>query len=640
METTAVLNSKTRSGEKSNKENLLSGIAYVGRTLPMLLFDAEERYTNEKFFNQRIGESWTHISLQDFRVQVEEISIGLTRLGLGKGDRVAMYMESDYYFCLADLGCLICGLIDVPIYLTQSLENNTYILKHSEAKALFVSSLDHLQDIEEVLAETPEIQTIIVARHTPDKKLTRVPEGMRWFTMDTIRKIGREVLEKEPNASRKIAQAIEPNDLATIVYTSGTTGKPKGVMLSHENISFNALTAFAELGSYRPGAGGEVAISFLPMSHIFARTLYYGLVAHGTTTYFSTPDRLSEDLLEIRPTLFATVPRLLEKVYSRILERVTEMEGMKKKLANWSLNLAQHFELGEKGSRSFRVRHRVADTLVFKKWRAALGGRVRMVIAGGAAVNAELCNIFGAAGINVLQGYGLTETSPVIAFNRPHANRAGTVGQVLPGVEVKIAEDGEILTRGPHIMKGYYKNPDKTAEVIDADGWFHTGDVGELTDDGYLIITDRKKDLFKLSTGKYVMPQPLENRLRAHPLIEQVVVVGAGYKYCTALIFVEQGALEVFARSRNIDGSGDIASLLTHPEIVKRFQELVDVANEGMDHWSTIKRFKLLAVHLSVENNMLTPTLKVKRSVVNQTFSSEVKAMYEEVMGKEEEVKT
>jgi long-chain acyl-CoA synthetase len=304
------------------------------------------------------------------------------------------------------------------------------------------------------------------------------------------------------------------------------------------------------------------------------------------------------------------------------------MKGIGQKLLLWALDLARAYELGNEPSGLARLKYAVADRLVFTKWRDALGGRVNWVISGGAALSGDIANLFAAAGVNVLQGYGLTETSPVITYNRPDRNRAGTVGEPIPGVEVMIAEDGEILTRGPHVMKGYFKAEEKTRESIDAEGWFHTGDIGEFTPDGYLRITDRKKDLFKLSTGKYVMPQPLENRLNTEPLVQHAVVVGNSRQFCTALIFPEMESLRSFAAARGIDTTGAADALLRKPRVIQLYQDLVDRANEGMDHWSTIKKFKLLSDEVSIENGLMTPSLKVKRARVNERFSEEIGSMY------------
>ncbi len=606
------------------------GEPVLGRTLPSLLYETCEKYPNDRAFNQPQGEEWRPFSFEDFRIHVEEIALGLPTFGLERGDRVAFYLESDTYFCMADMACLIAGFIDVPIYLTHTEEAIRYVLDHSEAKALVVSNLKRLAAIAPVLEEAPHVKTIILVEPEEGGALPALPEDVGLVTMEAVRQVGRTRREEEPERISKMLRKIDPQDLATIIYTSGTTGLPKGVMLTHENISSNALTAFKCMYDYEPGPEGEVVVSFLPMTHVFARTLYYGYLAYGTSVYFTTPNELATVLPKVRPTLFASVPRVLEKLYARILERAGELPKTKQRLFKWSLSVAEHFELGRRQPPSYRLKRRVADALVYNKWRVAVGGRIKHIVCGGAALNARLANLFAAAGIDILEGYGLTETSPIITFNRPGRNRAGTVGQPIPGVEVMIADDGEILTRGPNVMKGYYRDEERTREVLDPDGWFHTGDIGEFTKDGYLRITDRKKDLFKLSTGKYVVPQPLENRLTAHPLVEQAVVVGPGYKYATALIFPSEEGVRHFARSLGIDDTLPFEELLEHPKIVAHFQEIVDKANVGMDPWSTIKKFKLVPAHLTPENGLLTPTLKVKRSRVYETFADEIAALYEE----------
>lgn len=607
-----------------------TGTARLGRTLPSLLHEACARADNPRAFNQPDGDGWRALSLHAFRRQAEETALGLCDLGLSRGDRVALFMDSDVDFCVVDMGCLIAGLVDVPIYLTHAPEQVEYVLAHSGATVLVASSFESLRGVAGILGRVPAVRHVVVARGGLDHERLSLPPEVDVSTLESLRGRGRRRLEREPDAAERLAGALAADDLATIIYTSGTTGDPKGVMLSHENISFNALTSFSGMPDLVPGPDGEVALSFLPLTHVFARTLHYGFMHLGASVYFSTPDRLRDDLRKVRPTIFATVPRVLEKVYGGILKRITQMQGVKKALANWSLRLGGRYVLGRRPRGAYRVQLALADRLVFRKWREALGGRVRYVIAGGAALSPELANLFAAAGIVVLQGYGLTETSPVITYNRPDRNRAGTVGVPIPGVEVRIADDGEILTRGPHVMLGYFRDEQRTREVIDEDGWLHTGDVGEVTDEGYLRITDRKKDLFKLSTGKYVIPQVLESRLTAHPLIEQAIVVGSGYKYCTALIFPEEDAVRVFARSRDLDAGRPLAALLEAPEVRARFQELVDQANEGLDPWSTIKKFALIPELPSIERGLMTPTMKLRRSAVREHYADEIEALYAE----------
>ncbi len=605
-----------------------SGVSVLGKTLPALLYEASEGRANPRHFNQPAGGSWRPVSTAAFREQAEETALGLLELGLARGDRVALFMESDLFFCVADMGCLIAGLVDVPIYLTHAPDQVQYVIAHSESRVLFVSGVERLREIEAVLRDVPDLRHVVVVEGAEEALPSY--DKLEVHSLDALRARGRARKAQEPDVIRGLLNAIGPDDLATIIYTSGTTGRPKGVMLSHQNISHNALTAFSGLPDLRPGPGGEVAISFLPLTHIFARTLHYGFLHRGSSVYFTTPENLKQAMSAVRPTIFASVPRVLEKVYGGILKRVTEMSGAKKRIANWALELARRYDVERSPHGLYRLELALADRLVFSKWRDALGGRVRYIISGGAALSAELTNIFAAAGVRVLQGYGLTETSPVITYNRPDRNRAGSVGVPIPGVEVRLADDDEILTRGPHVMLGYYRDSERTHEVIDSEGWFHTGDVGVISSDGYLRITDRKKDLFKLSTGKYVTPQVLENRLTAHPLVEQVIVVGSGLKYCTALIFPEEDALRVFARSRGLDAARPAAELLEDPTVHARYQQLVDEANQGIDPWSTIKKFALIPEHLSIESGLMTPTMKVRRSAVRERYADRIKALYED----------
>ena len=606
-----------------------TGTVFLNRTLPDLLYDACERYTNEHAFNRTTSEGWASISLDQFRGQVEATASGFLDLGLQRGDRVALFMESDAHFCVVDMACMLAGLVDAPIYLTHGEETLAYVLAHSGARAVVVSDPDGAARIRRVAAQLPDLIYLIsvVPAHASDEVASHA-SSLQFLGLEQVQARGRGINAADRRQVQDLKSRIRPSDLATIIYTSGTTGRPKGVMLSHENMTYNALTAFSGLSDYRPGAEGETVLSFLPLTHVFARTLQYGFMAHASSVYFSDPDRLSDDLKRVRPTIFASVPRVLEKVYTRIRERAALEKGIRKRLLKWSLSLAERYQIGEPPKGWYAVQLAVADRLVFKQWRAALGGRVKYVISGGAALNPELAGLFGAAGVTVLQGYGLTESSPIISYNRAERNRADTVGILLPGLEVRIAEDGEILTRGPHVMQGYYQDPERTAEVLDEEGWLRTGDVGEMVEGTFLRITDRKKDLFKLSTGKYVMPQPLESRLTTEPLIEQVVVVGTGYKYCTALIFPDQDVLRTFARTRQIDATLRIEELIRHPAVVARYERIVEKANRGMDHWSTIKRFLLVPEHLTVDAGLLTPTMKVRRSQVHERYAKQIQALY------------
>ena len=598
-----------------------TGVACLGRTLPSLMYQSVEQWGNAVTLAHQRDGKWVSLGLDDFRRRSERLAVGLLSLGLKRGDRVAFYMESDVGFCLADMACLIAGLVNVPIYLTLPDEAIAHVLDHSGARVLVVSTDEHAASLESVVSSR-RFDAVIVAEPGGSPA---ADGGTPRFGFAELEAVADEVDRK---ALEELLSTIDPKDLATIIYTSGTTGVPKGVMLSHENLSYDSVTSFSGMPSYRRGPDGELGLSFLPLTHVFARALYYGFLETGTRTWFTTPDLISDAMKEIRPTIFAAVPRVIEKVYARFLERGAILGQPKRKIFEWALGLARRFKLGEEPEGFYRVQLRIADRLVYSKWREGLGGRVDFVISGGAALSAELANIFSAARIEILQGYGLTETSPVVAFNRPTMNRAGTVGVPIPGVEVKIAGDGEILTRGPHVMLGYYRNPEKTHEVIDAEGWFHTGDIGRFDEYGYLRITDRKKDLFKLSTGKYVMPQPLEHRLGAEALIDHAVVTGSNKPYCTALIFPSESALRTLAETYGLPSDGPLTFYFDHPRVVGRFQGLVDKANQGIERWSTIKRFTLLDEPLTVEGGLLTPTMKVKRSLLSERFADVIEAMY------------
>ncbi|GAB5534614.1 MAG: AMP-dependent synthetase/ligase [Rubricoccaceae bacterium] len=601
------------------------GTVVLGRSLPSLLDEAIELYPNPKAFNQPNNPGgWTTWSNADFRDAAEEVALGMNAEGFERGDHVAFFMNSDLHFVLCDFGTLIAGLVNVPLYTTYAPENLVFVANHGEAKAMFVSNDEMLANFAGWAAQVPDIRLVVLADGTGEG--VTLPEGMRLITLEALREAGRSARAEAPNRVDELKDQIDAEDLATLIYTSGTTGQPKGVMLTHQNISSNVMAALPTLGAL--GHQEEVILTFLPMTHIFARTLTIAHVAWGHKLYFTNPDQLVEHLAEVKPTMFSTVPRVLEKVYDKVSLGVSESTGLKHKIGSWALSLARDYDIGKPDGGVNGILHGLADKLVYSKLREKLGlTRVKTVATGGAALRADLAQSFTAFGIPIVQGYGLTETSPVITMNTPTENRAGTTGQPIAGVEVVIAEDGEILSRGPNIMKGYFKAPEKTAEVIDEDGWFHTGDIGEFTPDGFLKITDRKKALFKLSTGKYVVPQPLENALTESSLIEQAVVVGNSQKYCTALIFPNMEALPIWAKNNGVSATG--TALLNDATVQAEFERLVAEANQDMDHWNRVQRFRLLPETMTVENELLTPTMKVKRAAVNKTYGGDIEKMYE-----------
>ncbi|UCH27711.1 MAG: long-chain fatty acid--CoA ligase [Trueperaceae bacterium] len=597
-----------------------SGEVVLGRTLPSLLREAAEENPNPRAFNQHGSSGWSPLSTRDFLRRSEDLALGLRGRGLDRGDRVALFTHSDTSFCLTDMACLMAGLVDVPIYLTHTHTAIEYVLNESEARVLVVSDRALLEALGDLPQRIPSLSLLVVFE--ADDHVPSSLAGIEVTTFSRLELEGSAIREDHPGRIDEYDGMIDVDDVATIIYTSGTTGLPKGVMLTHENISSNVIAAMTGLPSFHRGEG-ETALSFLPLTHIFARTLQYAYMWYGTTVYFSDPTSLRDHMQEVHPTFFAAVPRVIEKAFERILAAGQALTGLKKPLFNWSLGLARQFEVGAETTGLYELQRSIADRLVFSKWREALGGRIRTIIVGGAAIRPELVNVFAAAGIELLQGYGLTETSPVIAFNRAENNRAGTVGPPLAGVEVMIGGEGEILARGPNIMKGYYKQPGLTDEVLDTDGWFHTGDLGKVTPDGFLQITGRLKNLFKLSTGKYVMPQPLEERLEAHALVDAAVVIGEDEKYCAALLFInaEEGSVP----SSETGAMPDASHQIVLQQSVKR---AAAEANHGFPPWSTVKKVALIFEELSIENGTLTPKLSVRREEVLAHYRDYVEALY------------
>lgn len=593
------------------------GRVELGRTIPSLLREAVEERPNAGAFQQRTDSGWRPLSNEAFRERAQAIALGLRAAGLAKGDRVALYVHNDVGFCLADMACLMAGVVDVPIHLTHTSAAVEHILEHSQSRALIVSDAELYDRIRDLVPGMPNLELLLTVEDV------ELPDAtVETTSFAGLGRRGRDVLRDEPDAADRMEDALEASDLATIMYTSGTTGTPKGVLLTHENVSSNAISSLTGLSTYRSGAD-EISLSFLPLSHIFQRTLQYAAMWYGTSVHFGSPETLRDDLQTVAPTFFACVPRVLERAFERIQAKGGELTGVQRMIFDWSMGLADRYEVAEPPSGVLAAQLKMADRLVFAKWREALGGRVRTVIVGGAAVRPKLVNAFGAAGLDVLQGYGLTETSPVIAFNRPETNSAGTVGPILAGTEVMIADDDEILTRGPHVMQGYYRDPELTRQVLDDDGWLRTGDLGAATDRGFLRVTGRKKSLFKLSTGKYVMSQVVEERLEAQPLIEHALVVGEGEKFCAAIAFV---SAEAFAD--RFGPAPDLPRRLTEERVKDAFGAAIRRAQEDLPVWSQVRRVALVGDRLTPEGGMLTPKLSMKRPRVREAYGDVVDALY------------
>lgn len=657
--------------EKTYQAPPNSGELFLGRTLPSLLDEGCNVAPNAQAFNQWTEAGWKPISNQAFRFAVETVALGLRELGLQPGSRVALLMHSDINFCIADMATLLAGLVNVPIDLTQTLEHILFVLRHSEASTLIISNQDLLDQIVPYLQDAPDLKWIIVAevppkwpeasvsmaaqmtasdslRTTSQKAHTatltestglnipmllhpahlehphsRPPQSIQVFSLDELRARGETQVSEV--RSQQLRASLTPDQLATLIYIPDEAGQLQGVMLTHENLSANALTSFACIQDLQKG-DREVVLSFLPLNHVLARCMIYGHISYGHSIYFSTPNRITKHLRELRPTILTTVPLLLEKTYSKILEKGSKLGWLSRILFHWALNLARRYELGRQPKGLYALMLKLADWLVLSKWRDGFGGRLKYLICGGAALRADLANTLAAAGITAMHGYGLTQASAVVCFNRGDYNRAGTVGVPIPGVEVAIAADQEILLRGPYMTQGYYKNPEATQEMIDAQGWLHTGDLGTFTEDGFLKITGLKKALFKLSTGKYITPIPIEQRLKQSPLITQAIAVGSEQKFCAALIFPNLEALHNYALETGIDLPSD--ALLKHSCITNLYRSLVDAANCHLPYWATVKKFQLINAPLTVENGLLTPTGEINRNRAIAVFDREIKALF------------
>lgn len=611
------------------------GEVVLGRTIPSLLDEACEHYANPKALNMRVHGQWISYSTHDLREQAEKLAAAWVDLGFQPGEKVALFMHSDADFCRVDMGTLTARLIDVPIYLTYTPDFIQYTIHHSEARALVVSDGELLERLWGLLPALTHVEHLVIVWPPEDweERKGQLPEHMQGWTLDELLQRGQARREREPDLIPRLKQAIQPDDVATILYTSGTTGWPKGVMLTHQNLTFNVISAFSVYAQYFV-PHQEVILSFLPLTHIFARMMQYGFMRLGATVYFTTPHRLVEDAQEVKPTAFIVVPRLVERIYERILERAQTMKGVQGWLLRQAVAAAQAYDWLNPPRGLQALKYRVLDALVYKRWRELLGGRLKWANSGGAALRADLVHFFAAAKIYFLEGYGLTETSPVITVNRFDRPKPGTAGQPIPGVEVRIAEDGEILTRGPHVMKGYYKNPEATREVIDPDGWFHTGDIGELDEECYLRITDRKKHLFKLSTGKYIAPQPVEDALRSSPLVDQAMVVGEGRKFAAALLFLNEEGVKSAAARMGLDANRSLAELMQEPAIQEAILGAVRAVNTQYPLWMHIRRVALVPRTLTMEEAQLTPTLKVRRRQVAEAFADVLEALYQTPPGK------
>jgi len=590
------------------------------KTLCQLFYGAVETHRKPEHLLRRTASGWTAVSSDELRRAVEETSMGLRALGLGRGDRVAILSENRPEWVYADFGALCLGAVDVPVYPTLTPPQVAYILRDSGARLAFVSSPALAAKVVAARAEAPALEHVV--RFCPEP----APDTI---ALDELRARGRDALAREPGAVRREADAVRAEDLATLIYTSGTTGDPKGVMLTHGNLTSNVLASHQALPLLGPR---DVALSFLPLCHSFERTGHNLMLHAGAQiAYAESVDRVPANMLEVRPTAMCSVPRLYEKMFARVNDKVAKDPPLRQAIFRWAsgtgARVFAHRVAGTSPSPWLRLRFWVADRLVFSKIRERTGGRLRLFVSGGAPLAREIAEFFGAAGLLICEGYGLTETSPVIACNRPDRLKPGTVGLPLHGVEVRIAGDGEILTRGPHVMKGYLNKPEATAEVLDPDGWFHTGDVGHLDPDGFLVITDRKKDILVTSGGKNIAPQPIENALKTNRFFAEVVMVGDRRNYAVALVVPAFDALEEWARSRGLP-TASRTELVARPEVVAHYMSLISGLLPDLAQYEKIKKVAVLPNEFSQETGELTPTLKVKRRVVAEKYKDAIDRLY------------
>jgi len=583
---------------------------------PRLLFELLEhqqrRHPLDYAFAAKEQGTWKRYSTAQSLDEINQVALGLLAIGLQPGDRIATVSNNRPEWNFLDLGMLQVGGVHVPLYPTITDQDYRYILEHAEVRWVMVSDASLYERIAPIAREFPHIAGVYT--------FNRVPGAQHW---SDIKAAARPDLNQEL-ANRRAA--IQKEDTATIIYTSGTTGFPKGVMLSHHNIMSNLLEAAVRV----PCKAGDKSLSFLPLNHIYERMLTYMMMYSSIGIHYAeSMETIGENLKEIKPQVFSTVPRLLEKVYDKIVAKGMELTGLKRKLFFWALDLGLRYEFKEANGWWYETQLKWANKLIFSKWREALGGNVQAIVSGAAALQPRLARVFWAAKIPVLEGYGLTETSPVIAVNYLATGQVefGTVGPVLDSVELRIAEDGEILCKGTNIMQGYYKDEALTREVIDPDGWFHTGDIGTLTAQGNLKITDRKKEIFKTSGGKYIAPQAMENKFKESIYIEQLMVCGENQKHPSALIVPAWEVLNDWATK---NGVGDLSpsALVQNPQVIALLQSEVDRFNKEYGQWEQVKKFTLLPVTWTVESGELTPTMKLKRKFIVGKFQKEHDALY------------
>ena len=587
---------------------------------PKRLFDFPyyqlEHYPQEKALITKYDGKWVPTSTQEYVDKANTISRALLRMGVQPNDKIGLISSTNRTeWNICDIGIMQIGAQDVPIYPTISEEEYQYVLNHSECTYCFVSDKEVYDKVMAIKANVPSLKEVYT--------FNEIQGAKNW---SEVLELGKDDSNQDEVEKRK--EVIKEDDLATLIYTSGTTGKPKGVMLSHKNIASNAKYSEERLPIVN---GKSSALSFLPVCHVYERMLHYMYQYCGVELYFAESlDTISANLQEVKPEVMTAVPRVLEKVYDKIYSKGAELSGIKKALFFWAIDLGLKYEPYGQNGWWYETQLKLANKLIFSKWREALGNNLKAIASGSAPLQPRLARVFNAAKIPVMEGYGLTETSPVVSVNdmRDHGFKIGTVGKPLTETEVKIAEDGEILVKGPQVMIGYFKDEEETKKVMEG-GYFHTGDIGEIDSEGFLKITDRKKEIFKTSGGKYVAPQTIENVMKQSRFIQQIMVIGEGEKMPAALIEPDFEFIREWGKLKNHDISSDNKELVKNQEVIDRIQEEVDFYNERFGQWEKIKKFELVPDEWSIEDGQLTPTMKMKRKVIKEMY----KDLYENIYG-------
>ena len=594
------------------------------QTLAELFRQTAEKHPRKDTLNYKKDGEWKAISSEEFISRAENIALGLYSIGVRKGDRVALLAANSPEWTLTDAGCQFAGIVDVPIYTTLSDNSVCYITNDAGARVFFIEDKETFERIGGIFPDCKTIEKLIFF----NAEGVAEENAMSLAELETI---GTKLKKEQPELIDELAKAIDPNDVATLIYTSGTTGEPKGVMLSHRNILSNVIDA----GENFSFTEFDIPLSVLPLSHIFERSGMYLYLFNGMAVHYAESiEKIPENLREVRPTIFVGVPRLFEKVYAKGKLKAANASPFKEKIFDWAIEIGKECALkkekGERTSFFLGAKHSIADKIVFSKFREVFGGRLRFCITGGAALSNDIFLIFNGAGVKIMQGYGLTETSPVITSSNPINVKLGTVGKPIRNVRIRFAPDGEIEVQSPGVMLGYYNKPEATDDVFTVDGWFKTGDIGELDENGFLKITDRKKELFKTSGGKYIAPSPIEQLIKGSRYVSQVVLVGNDRKFPAALIVPNFDQLENYAKTEhlNIKSSKEFCE---HPKIIELLEKQVGEMTKDLAKFEKVKRIALLEDELTVESGELTPTLKVKRRVVNEKYQDVIDRIYKEV---------